>query len=198
MDAVFEAVRNNNESFIKVWLNNSGNPSHRNTDGETVLSWAVEKEMYNLASLLLDNGADVNEKIGLSQNNLLHYAASDGNAMMIAWLLERGANPSLKNMKCLPEELVPVHSEEVLEKDRIFAAKQKDNKNYIDPELMADAMFDILGDTKLNLLDPVKYPAPNFEKFKTMAIKNAIFRGLPLPKEWESLIENKNNSNFGL
>lgn len=196
IDAVFEAIRNNNESFIKVWLNNSGNPSHKNTDGETVLRWVLEREMYELASLLLEKGADINEKISLSQNNLLHYAASDGNPIMIAWLLENGANPSFKSINGLPEELVPVYSDEVLEKDRRFAAQQKDSKNYIDPEVMAEAMFDILGDTKLHLLDPNKNQAPDFEKFKLMAIKNAIFRDLPLPKDWDKLVENKNTFNF--
>lgn len=66
--------------------------------GWTPLHEACSYGHYNVATLLVKAGANVNAK-GFEDNTPLHDAATNGNLKLVKMLYEKGADPCLKNRK---------------------------------------------------------------------------------------------------
>jgi ankyrin repeat protein len=73
--------------------------------GRTMLILAVMNEHVDVAKMLLSRGADVLIEDEL-QYSALHYAASVGNAEIVALLLEKQADV---NQASLPDRWTPLH-----------------------------------------------------------------------------------------
>ncbi len=68
----------------------------------TPLAYAIQRNRWDLAELLVDSGANVNVRVGDSDGNTpLHLAAAAGDAKRVEWLLSRGADPKSENYKQL-------------------------------------------------------------------------------------------------
>lgn len=68
----------------------------------TPLAYAIQRNRWDLAELLVDGGANVNIQIGDSDGNTpLHLAAAEGNKKRVNWLLSKGADGQAKNFKQL-------------------------------------------------------------------------------------------------
>ena len=68
----------------------------------TPLAYAVRQHRWDLAELLAAAGANVNVQVGdYDGNTPLHLVAEAGDATRVQWLLERGADPQMKNLRKL-------------------------------------------------------------------------------------------------
>ena len=56
------AVKNNNEEFVKYFLNKNYNPNEKNIFGDTPLHYAMEMKNKNIIKLLMDDGGDITLK----------------------------------------------------------------------------------------------------------------------------------------
>jgi ankyrin repeat protein len=72
------------------------------------LAYAIQRNRWDLAELLVDSGANVNIQMGNSipmgdnnGNSPLHLAAAAGDLKRVEWLLSKGADPQFKNLKQL-------------------------------------------------------------------------------------------------
>lgn len=68
-----------------------------NSEGGAALRYAVEKEQYDAALLLIRSGANVNLSNAQTGWTALHAASSIGNARLIRLLLQAGANPKRRD-----------------------------------------------------------------------------------------------------
>lgn len=81
---------------LLVLLNEGGNPNVRDSWlHRSLLEWAIDRSDTEMATVLLEAGADPNSSHALSMP-ALHLAASQGKAGMVGLLLDYGASPSLR------------------------------------------------------------------------------------------------------
>ena len=59
---------------------------------------AYNQRHYNVVKYLIDNGADVNQKIGVNQDTLLIRACKYNNVDMIKYLVSHGAEINVKDI----------------------------------------------------------------------------------------------------
>jgi|GEM_PF-3269200 len=92
---IFEAVEKGDvvavESFIASGISVNG----RNAFGMTPLHMAIVKRHWNIATLLVNKGADVNVRNQQTGETPLHFAASHGAINAVELLLNRGADFSI-------------------------------------------------------------------------------------------------------
>jgi ankyrin repeat protein len=80
------------------WLLTKGaSLSPRNVYGYDALDMAVSSGADSAALLLLNAGADANDRNSVDGNTSLHYAAAVGSAVAVGWLLAAGAKVNLAN-----------------------------------------------------------------------------------------------------
>ena len=79
------------------------------------LAHAVQRDRWDLAEILVEAGANLNIQTGGEGDTPLHVAAAKGDAKRVRWLLDRGADPGLKNFRqlvpqdvCAPGEALEV------------------------------------------------------------------------------------------
>lgn len=99
---IIGALQRDDDDMIRILLEYKANPNIKCKDGYTVLSnCAVEKEVSSkklaIAALLLDNKADPNVLVGSWGYTALHFAAERGNIELVCMLLNRHADPTIKN-----------------------------------------------------------------------------------------------------
>jgi ankyrin repeat protein len=102
--AIFSAVSENLYEITNELLKKKANPNVWNNDGFSPICMAVMRNPNtNILELLLDNGADINDKSKLPEgtHTPLHEAVYQLNVVFIKYLLERGANYNIKNFKGL-------------------------------------------------------------------------------------------------
>lgn len=89
-----------NSSIDKVeeLIKNGANLEHKNTFGETALTFAIENNNHPMTKLLIDKGANVEYKINnISEFTPLHKAATFAMPEIAHILIENGANPNSLN-----------------------------------------------------------------------------------------------------
>lgn len=77
---------------ITVFLSNAGaDVSVKNNRDESALHWALERRSFDVIKILIEAGADVNEKSPVLHRTALHVAVEQNDAALIEYLLRRGA-----------------------------------------------------------------------------------------------------------
>ena len=95
-DSIFSWVDSNNHVEVEKWLNNGGNPNLKTKDGESLLYIATGPHGGNeVLRVLLKHKVNVNE--GQGKYTPLMNAASWINYEAVTWLLNAGADATLKN-----------------------------------------------------------------------------------------------------
>ena len=109
------AVQWGDHSIVKSLILAGADVDLNNTFDKSPLTYAVERQVQELARLMLDAGADVNLECG----NYLEVALRNGDVSMACYLLRRGADPhdTPELGKAMVES--PVFLELVLEKHRM-------------------------------------------------------------------------------
>lgn len=80
--------------YLELLLDHGGDPNTRNTNDEALLFHAyIHQNQWRNVQLLVERGADVNAQASVS--TITSSYASRGGFMMVHWLLEHGADPSL-------------------------------------------------------------------------------------------------------
>lgn len=88
-----KAIQTDDVSTIKHHLiSNKVEIDSRDTQGRTLLHQAFLAESYNVASVLLSNGADVHAKFETGGWQAIHYAALSGNPQAVQLCLDHGAD----------------------------------------------------------------------------------------------------------
>lgn len=108
-ERVYKAVKANNvfelQDLINQWRR-VGSVDARtkqayfcwvDSDGRTPLMLAAAKNYYQVAKLLLENGADVRAHTNKGQGSAIHEAVAHRNETMVELLLQHGANPFEEN-----------------------------------------------------------------------------------------------------
>ncbi len=88
------AALDSDAATVTLLLDNGANPNARNDAGATALMWAMPD--LEKARLLVARGADVNAKSADGRTPLMIASSFTGAKDVVALLLEKGADPSLK------------------------------------------------------------------------------------------------------
>ncbi|MGY1519053.1 ankyrin repeat domain-containing protein [Luteimonas sp. A482] len=93
-NAMVWAAQHNDPVYLEILLDHGGDPNTRNTNDEALLFHAyIHQNQWRNVQLLVERGADVNAQASVS--TITSSYASRGGFMMVHWLLEHGADPSL-------------------------------------------------------------------------------------------------------
>ena len=82
------AARVGHEEVVKLLISRKASVARRSAHGDTALMMACLKGKLAIARLLVANGAQINQ----SDWTPLHYAAFEGRAEVISYLIEKGAH----------------------------------------------------------------------------------------------------------
>ena len=63
--------------------------------GLSPLAMALSNQQWNMAAILIRNGASIGHSLGTECNNVLHQAAAQGREDIVTFLLNQGADPNL-------------------------------------------------------------------------------------------------------
>ena len=103
-DTLEKVVKNGNSEIVKLLLKLDVNVNKKDMFfGATPLFWACGKSKLPIAELLLENGAEVDEIVKLSNvtQTFLHNAVFHQNATLVNFLLENGCKTDVRNEKGL-------------------------------------------------------------------------------------------------
>ena len=114
---IVKAVQDNNTEFLKLSLNYGVDPNLPNSAGVTALHLAcyIASYNYDVASILVSNGAQPALAVTSSGLTPLHYAVETRDPKIITLLLEAGASPSVE----AAEHKTPLDYARMCEKDDI-------------------------------------------------------------------------------
>ena len=62
------------------------------------LAMALSNQHWNMAAILIRNGASIGHSLGTDCNNVLHHAAAHGREDVVMFLLDQGADPNLTTL----------------------------------------------------------------------------------------------------
>lgn len=82
--------------FLKLVLEHGGNPNIIGPDGNPALHIAIKYQRWENLRILLDHGADINGQHPLGGETPAIYAAGFGQYEQVLYLLERGADYTLR------------------------------------------------------------------------------------------------------
>lgn len=100
---LIEAVLAEDAELIKILIRAPGIKLDRGDYRHlTPLAYAVRQDRWDLARLLAEAGANVNIQVGdYDGNTPLHLAAERGDSQRVQWLLARGADRQMRNLRQL-------------------------------------------------------------------------------------------------
>src|SRR5437870_734100 len=124
-DALFQAIRNNDLSFLKAELTKGASVDTRDKRGSTLLMHAAAFGSVEAVKLLLDAGADVNAKNSVDASALIWGAADAAKARM---LIEKGADVNAKSKLGRTPLLVAATCDGCTETVRLLISKGADVK----------------------------------------------------------------------
>jgi serine/threonine-protein phosphatase 6 regulatory ankyrin repeat subunit C len=129
---LLEAVWDNRKFRVIQLLRANANPNTRDSNGQSVLSWA---RTVRVAELLLDNGAeiDLRDDDGVGRTSL-HWAVSTEKPHMVAFLIRRGA----KLLPTLGRGRTPLQCAVARTQSRMKTVKRLLKLEYDVPELLND------------------------------------------------------------
>jgi ankyrin repeat protein len=93
--ALADAVKRNDLSQIRTFLNEGGDPNAVGDGGITLLDWALRRERTDAFSLLLNSGADPTKK-GPGSRSVIHEAAIADDTTFLSMLIAHHADINLK------------------------------------------------------------------------------------------------------
>ncbi len=96
---LLHAIRHGSYDDVKTLLDQGANPSASGSDELSGLSLCDQCARIDVARLLIQRGANLNELIGPNGDTLLHRAIIHGNLHFAKLLLESGIHPDVKNKK---------------------------------------------------------------------------------------------------
>ncbi|MCD9031243.1 ankyrin repeat domain-containing protein [Luteimonas sp. Y-2-2-4F] len=95
-NAMVWAAEQEDPVYLELLLDHGGDPNTRNANNEALLFHAfIKQNQWRNVQLLVERGADVNAKVSAGGTIMNTYAARGG-FMMVHWLLEHGADPTLE------------------------------------------------------------------------------------------------------
>ena len=103
---IHKAVKSGDDTKVKKEM--TEHPNHINTLNQynfSPLMLSSKLGLLHISKQLVESGADLNQKGGKFGDTSLHLAAQNGNAEVLAYLLECGADLTLKNNK----GITPLH-----------------------------------------------------------------------------------------
>jgi ankyrin repeat protein len=96
--ALFWALRKGKYDIVNLLLASKANPNTTDENGISVFYQAVVSGEYNVADQLLASGANIDALNGnQSPETALHYCVMKNKPECVSYLLEQGANKSLKD-----------------------------------------------------------------------------------------------------
>lgn len=117
------AVLSNNRKLLD-WMiqENWVDEKMLSPSGDTLLVQALRDGAFEIAEFLHSKGMSIDHQ-NLRGVSSLHEACSSGNYLLIEWLMERKANPTLETMAgAVACELVPEEAEDMKEAEDLFQA----------------------------------------------------------------------------
>ncbi len=93
--AILDATVANDITKVKKLVKRGNSVNVKNAIGQTPLIVAAEKGNLEIATFLIDNGADINAQDGTLQEGPIHLALRGDNKRMLQLLLSKGADPNL-------------------------------------------------------------------------------------------------------
>ncbi|MBL7471733.1 ankyrin repeat domain-containing protein [Robertkochia sediminum] len=102
-NVIYTAVRNNSQKCLKILLDNKVRldvtDECSDDKGISPLGWAALKNHVDVAKLLIEYGANVNEQKNIKEHTILGYACSskDASLEMVKLLVENGADIDKSN-----------------------------------------------------------------------------------------------------
>lgn len=123
------ALYHSSLGFIKKLLEAGANPNYEDNDGFPSIIAALSserEERQDMIGLLLQYGADINRR-GLNDWTPLHWAAANNDVMLIEYLLDKGADPSIRTR--IDDKTTPLEEAELLGcTEAVKAIKQRTGK----------------------------------------------------------------------
>ena len=95
--ALMWAAANRSPDIVRLLVDHGADPGARSKRGFTPLLFAAQQGDVESGRLLLQAGADVNDRSGNDRKTALMVAAASGNKEFPVLLLEKGANPDLSD-----------------------------------------------------------------------------------------------------
>jgi hypothetical protein len=94
--ALFWAVYNGNFEMVKDLLEYGADPNSAGTPTTCLLNWGCTKKDWKILELLVRSGANLNQKDDSGHSfSILHIAAHKGDAELVKFLLEHGADSTI-------------------------------------------------------------------------------------------------------
>ncbi len=96
-NAMVYAAKMDDPRFLEMLLDHGGDPNTRNSNTETLLFQAfISGNQWKNVQLLVERGANINEANLGSADTILSLYTSRGGFNYAYWLLEHGADPTIK------------------------------------------------------------------------------------------------------
>lgn len=97
---IFSLARHCNHEVLEYLLLKGISPDSRDLDGNTILIIGAQNGNKRIVKLALRFGAQINMK-NCSGNTALHYASEYNYSELANYLIKKGANPTIENIKAL-------------------------------------------------------------------------------------------------
>ncbi len=94
---IYPAIINNNKEMVDYYLKRHAHINYRDLVGRSPLFIAVRNGYYDIASTLIEQGADCTVLDESTGRNLLHIAAASGRKEIASLLIEQGIDPTVKD-----------------------------------------------------------------------------------------------------